>query len=130
MWKGIVMLLCLAALFYFLYMQGLLVLSAKRAVMFVGSIRGGSNCKARFSSCGGSMRRVMKFREDKTYKFSLESELSQGEMEVKILDASKQPALTLDSRHTSALLAARKKQRYYLVFSFTSATGSYTLSWE
>ena len=130
MWKIIIIFICLAILFYILYMQGFLVINAKRAVMFMGSIRRKSDCKAKFTMCSGSMKRVIRFEEDKTYNFSLNSKLTSGEMEVKILDSSKQPVITLDSNNPKANLDADRKQRYYLVFLFESATGSYELRWE
>lgn len=50
MWKIIIIFICLGILFYALYMQGLLVINSKRAVMFMGSIRGKTNCKARLDA--------------------------------------------------------------------------------
>lgn len=79
MWKIIIILICLGILFYILYMQGFLVINSKRAVMFMGSIRGKSNCKARFTMCSGSMKRVIRFEENRTYNFSLNSKLTSGE---------------------------------------------------
>ena len=130
MWKIIIIFICLGILFYILYMQGLMVINSKRAVMFMGSIRGRSKCKAKFTMCSGSMKRVIRFKENRTYSFSLNSKLTNGEMAVKILNSSKQPVITLNSNHSKAQLDADKKQRYYLVFMFESATGSYELSWE
>ena len=130
MWKIIIIFICLGVLFYVLYTQGLMVINTKRAVMFMGSIRGKSDCKAKFTMCSGSMKRVIRFEEDRTYNFSLNSKLTKGEMEVKILDSSKQPVITLSSSNSEAQLDADKKQRYYLVFLFKSATGSYELSWN
>ncbi|MCH5188450.1 MAG: hypothetical protein J1F63_08605 [Oscillospiraceae bacterium] len=130
MWKIIIIFICLGILFYILYMQGFMVINTKRAVMFVGSIRGKSNCKAKFTMCSGSMKRVIRFEESRAYNFSLKHELQNGKMAVNILDSSKQPMITLDSNNIKARLNADKKQRYYLVFLFKSATGSYELSWE
>lgn len=130
MWKVIIILICLGILFYVLYMQGLMVINSKRVVMFMGSIRGRDNCKAKFTMCSGSMKRVVRFKENRTYIFSLNSELSNGEVEVKILDSSKQPVITLNSNISEAHFDADKRQRYYLVFLFESATGSYELRWE
>ena len=104
-----------------------MVTSAKTAVSFVGSLRGN---KAAFSSCNGYMKRIVRFKEDKSYSFVLEAELTKGEITVELLDSAKQPIMCLSSNNPRAALALEKNKRYYLVFRFSSATGKYTLSWD
>ena len=55
---------------YLLYQNGWMVLSSKSAVSFVGSKRGTA---AAFSRCSGSIRRIVRFKESKTYGFTLDS---------------------------------------------------------
>lgn len=117
MWKIITIFICLGILFYILYMQGLMVINTKQAVMFMGSIRGRSNCKARFTMCSGSMKRVIRFEDSRTYNFSLKHELQNGEMAVKILDSSKQPVITLDSNNIKARLNADKNIIWFFCLS-------------
>lgn len=121
--------LVVGILFYVLYIYGYMVINAKRAVMFVGSIRGYDSCKASFSSCDGYMKRVMRFTESKTYHFALESELTKGAMSVEILDAGKQKVLELNSIHPGDSLDVQKNERYYIIFRFQMASGKYELRW-
>ena len=117
----------LAVIFYLLYINGYLVTSAKRAVLFVGSLRGN---KATFSSCTGYMRRIVRFRSSRTYRFLLDAELTKGEIVIELLDAARQQVVRLNSRSSSAAVSVEKGKRYYLVFHFQSASGKYTLSWD
>nr|MDE7297452.1 hypothetical protein [Lachnospiraceae bacterium] len=77
MWKIIVIALCACAAFYLLYINGWMIINAKRAVMYIGSRRGN---QATFSSCTGYIKRVVRFRESRTYHFTFEPELSAGEV--------------------------------------------------
>ena len=123
----IVISLILAGIIYLLYINGYLVTNAKRAVVFVGSMRGN---KATFSSCTGYIKRIVRFKVNKTYTFTLETELTKGEMTVDLLDSNKQEIICLNSYNRSATIAVEKYKRYYLVFRFKSATGKYVLNWE
>lgn len=116
--------------FYLLYINGYMVINAKRAIMFVGSIRGKDSCKARFSSCSGYMKRVIRFDESRSYNFVLVPELTEGELVVEILDSNKQNIMKLDAYNRYANIVVDKKKRYYLVFNFQSASGSYELDWN
>ena len=120
----------LAALFYLLYINGILVLSNKRAAVFVGSIRGKERCSARFCACSGQMRRVFRFEESMNYHFTFTNELSEGTLRVEVLDGKKNKLLVLDSDQSEGNIEVDKKKRYYLVFRFQSATGSYELAWK
>ena len=86
-------------------------------------------CKANFASCAGTLKRIIRFKESKTYHFELISQLSKGELFVEILDSAKQPVLRLDGNNQSADIDVNIKQKYYMVFRFHSATGKYELSW-
>ena len=126
---GFAIIIAMGILFYILYINGYLIINAKKAVMFVGTIRGNRGCKANFTSCAGTIKRIIRFKESKTYHFDLISQLSKGELLVEILDSAKQPILRLDGNNQSADINVNAKQRYYMVFSFHSATGKYELSW-
>lgn len=128
--KIVILLICLGVVFYILYAQGIMVVNSKTAVMFLGSIRGNGHCSASFTSCSGKMKRVIKFKESKTYRFILTSELEKGEMDVMVLDSLKQPVMTLNYMQPSGVIEVDKKKRYYLVFSFKEASGKYELKWE
>jgi len=46
-------------LFYFLWVNGYMILNAKRALLFVGSLRGKNKCEVSFSSCSGYVKKVI-----------------------------------------------------------------------
>ncbi len=117
----------ISVLLYLLYIFGFLVVNNKRAVTYVGSMRGN---QAVFSSCTGCIRRVVRFREEKTYAVTLETELTAGEMSVELLDSGRRQLLCLNSGSRSAAIPVEKGRCYTLVFRFASATGKYILHWD
>ena len=124
----VILLILLAAtlvgIFVFLYNQGYMVLKSTSAVAFVGSRKGNS---ARFTSCSGYMKRVIKFKADGILTFLLDAELSKGDMSVELLDPARQRILLLDRTNRRASVTVEKKKKYYLVIHFMSATGRYAL---
>lgn len=126
MGKTIIILSLIGILSYFLYINGYMVVVSKRAFMFFGSKRGK---KAIFSSCTGYIKRVVKFKESKTYHIDFRLELEKGEVTLELLDAKKQVLLSMNSRE-GAKLEAESGQRYYMILRFKSATGSYEIIWE
>ena len=117
-------------LMYFLYINGHMTINAKRAVTFIGSIRGRGKCGASFHSCSGYMKRIMRFKESRVYHFALETNLVNGELEVEILDRDKKPVMHLDGNVPKAELEVDRKKRYTLIFRFKSATGDFKMRWE
>ena len=113
-----------AGLFVFLYNQGYMIVKSTSAVSFVGSANGSS---ARFSSCSGYIKRIVRFKDDATYTFILDADLSKGDMSVELLDSAKQRIMQLNCASNRASIAVEKKKKYYLVFNFKSATGNYAL---
>ncbi len=122
--------LVVGILFYVLYIYGYMVINAKRAMKFIGSIRGYDSCKASFTSCDGFMKRVMRFEANKTYRFKLQTELTKGAVSVEILDSKKQKLLELNSAKPSDSIDVYKGERYYLVVRFQSASGKFELRWN
>ena len=99
-------------------------INSKSAVSFFGSTRGNS---ARFTSCSGYMKRIVRFKADGTYTFILDADLSKGDMSVELLDSTKQKIMQLNCANRSASITVEKKKKYYLVINFRSATGRYAL---
>ena len=130
MLKSIVIVIIFGSLFYLLYVNGYMIINAKRAVMFVGSIRGNGKCKASFSTCDGYMKRVIRFKENKTNNFNLKCQLSTGTLFVELLDSNKQKIMNLNNNYQSANINVERNKKYYLVFKFQSVTGNYELSWK
>lgn len=123
--------LALGIVFYILYINGYMIINAKRAVMFMGSMRGKNNsCKAIFSSCDGYIKRVIRFRKSQIYNAIFDCEMTDGTMTVELLDSTRQSILTLDDTRKSGQVFLNKNERYYLVFQFHSASGQYRLKWN
>lgn len=113
--------------FIFLYSQGYMVFKSISAVTFIGSAKGNS---ASFSSCSGFMKRIIKFKEDGTYTFGLDAELSKGDLSVELIDSAKRKIMQLDPVNRSASVTVEKDKKYCLAIHFKSATGRYTLTRE
>ena len=120
----IILTVILVGIFVFLYNQGYMVLKSTSAVAFVGSTRGNS---ARFTSCSGYMKRIIRFKADGAYTFVLDAELSKGDMSVELLDSTKQKIMQLNCANRSASITVEKRKKYHLVINFMSATGRYAL---
>lgn len=101
-----------------------MVISSKRAFMFLGSKRGK---RARFSSCTGYIKRVIKFKESKIYNIDFKLELEKGEVVLELLDAKKQVILSLNKSECSKI-KVESRQRYYMILRFKSAAGSYEVN--
>lgn len=112
---------------YLLYISGWMVLSSKRAVTFVGS-RGGK--AASFSGCSGSVRRIVRFSEDRVYTFMLDCALTKGSVTIVLLDPDKKEVLRLSGEQPNMAVALERNKRYTLVVRFEAATGRYGLRWE
>lgn len=125
--KIIALWLVLGVGFYLLYSNGYLAMASKRAAMYVGSKRGKA---AKFSSCSGYTKRIIKVQETKQYRFSFDCNLTAGTVSVEILDASKKTILTLDETHRCAAVDLEKGKRYDLVVRFKAASGNYDLDWN
>lgn len=130
MGKTIIIILLIGVTLYLLYISGYMIVNRKRALMFVGTIRGRKHCKASFSSCTGYIKRVMRFKESRIYSFTLHNELAAGKMTVELLDSKKQTIMELSGDKQKDSIAVNPRERYYLIFRFQEATGSYELEWE
>ena len=116
-----------AAGMWLMYQNGLMVLSSKRALSFVGSDRGR---RASFTACTGTVRRILRFSESKTLRVVFSPVLTKGSVTMELLNSQKQPLLQLDETHPTGSIAVEKGQRYHLVFHFQSATGEYSLQMD
>ena len=126
MLQSILILVLMAAVFYILYINGYMIMNAKKATLFFGKERGKY---ARFTSCSGYMKRVIRFKESREYEFSFETELEKGEVCVELWRGNKDKILSLTDRGTQTVRVG-SKERYYLVLRFVSATGSYHVDWK
>lgn len=113
---------------YLLYRQGFGVTKCIAALLFV--FRPEKN-RDRFSldSCSGWVRHAGRFRENRTYEFTLDCRLSKGDTEVLLLDRNKQELLRLNPASPSGSIELDGKSRYYLHWKFRRATGKCELRW-
>ncbi|MBR7178369.1 MAG: hypothetical protein IKD27_02460 [Oscillospiraceae bacterium] len=122
--KAILLLAALTAVFLILYDQGYMVINSKTAASYIGSARGTG---ARFTSCSGSVKRIVRFKADGTYTFLLNAALSKGDMSVELLNSARESIMHLDPAHPTATVAVEQKKKYYLITRFKTATGSFSL---
>lgn len=116
---------------YVLYLLGYLPVSTKRSLIYVGTGGWGSQrVGASFTACSGTIRRVLRFRESRSYSFRLSGHLQQGAVTVQILDSRRCPALALTAGQPDGILSVQKGARYFLLIRFQSASGDYQLEWS
>ena len=128
--KALLILLLLPVIYYVLYISGYVVFGSKSAKAFVGKNRGTNAYWTQFVDCSGELKKVARFRKSREYTFRLEAGLSYGTVAVELLDKEKNVILRLTPEQQSGTIEVDKKQRYYMVYKFESATGAYELTWE
>ena len=126
MLQSILILALMVAVFYLLYINGYMIINAKKASLFLGKERGKY---ARFASCSGYMKRVIRFKESREYEFSFETELEKGEVCVELWNGNQEKVLVL-SNQGKQVISVDNKKRYFLILRFVSATGSYHVDWK
>lgn len=113
----------------FLYRRGIVAAKSIRAVLFV--FRPGKNTdRVAADRCTGWVSHAGRFSESGVYSFTLDARLSQGEVQVLLLDRKKQPLLKLDRQAFTGQVELDRKSRYVLRWELKSATGSCALRWE
>ena len=117
----------MAGIFLFLYNSGYMAVKLLSAVTFIGSSKGTG---AKFTSCNGSIKRILRFKESGTFHYVLDAELSKGDMFVEILDSGKHSIMKLSRENNHASITVERKKKYFLVVNFKSATGRYSIIWE
>ena len=126
----IMMLVFFSILFCLLYMGGLMTISKKRAVMFMGRLPERRRSSARFVSCSGYVKRVIRLKQRGTYCFTLRSDLSKGKLAAELLDQKKRVMMRLDDQHRRICIDADRPQRCTLIVRFQAASGDYELNWD
>ena len=128
--KAILILIMLPIIFYVLYSNGYMVLGKKTAKIFVGKNRGTNAYWSQFGECNGELKKVARFRSSKEYKFHLDVGLAEGTVSVELLEKDKNVIMKLTPETPDASFTVDKKNRYYMVYKFEHATGSYEMTWE
>ena len=128
--KPLLILLLLPFIYYVLYINGYMISGSKSAKAFVGKNRGTNAFWTQFVECSGELKKVAKFRKSKEYKFHLDAGLADGAISIELLDKEKNVIMKLTPETPDAGFTVDKKQRYYMVYKFENATGSYEMTWE
>ncbi len=82
------------------------------------------------SSCTGWVKHMGRFFEGGTYEFTLDMQLSKGNIEVILLGAKKELLLKLDQQSPTAKIDLDAKNKCYLRWEFKDATGKCELRWK
>lgn len=128
--KAILIVVLLPVIYYVLYINGYMVTGSKSAKAFVGKNRGTNAFWSQFVDCSGELKKVARFRKEKEYKFFLDVGLSYGNVAIELLDKEKNVIMSLTPETPEGSITVDKKQRYYMVYKFENATGSYEMRWE
>lgn len=128
--KALLILVLLPVIYYVLYTNGYMITGSKSAKVFVGKNRGTNAYWSQFADCSGELKKVARFRNEKEYKFFLDVGLSYGNVAIELRDKEKNVLMSLTPEHPEGTITVDKKQRYYMVYKFEDATGSYELKWE
>ena len=119
----------IGALICLLYRQGFAVTKRISAVLFV-FCPGKQADSISLNSCTGWVRHAGCFRQDWTYKFCLDCQLSAGSAEVALLDRQKRELLRLNQDNCAGEIELSGKARYCLRWEFKNATGTCKLHWR
>ena len=117
----------MAAISYIMWQRGLMVLSVKRAVAFIGHRRKNS-WGASVTACTGYTKRTLRLENGKKYRLTFGCTLTGGEIKV-IISQGKTPLLAFDKDRTKHNLTA-DGSLYTITTAFESASGDYKLQWE
>lgn len=117
----------MAAISYIMWQRGLMVLSVKRAVAFIGHRRKNS-WGASVTACTGYTKRTLRLENGKKYRLTFDCTLTGGDIKV-IISQGKTPLLAFDKDRTKHNLTA-DGSLYTITTAFESASGDYKLQWE
>ena len=111
------LIIMLTGIFIFLYDRGYMAIKSISAVSFVGFSKENG---ARFTSCNGYLKRIVRFKSDGTSRFSLDAELTKGDVSVELLSITKERLMVLNCASPNASVTVEKGKKYYLIVRFKS----------
>lgn len=124
----LLLLLLLIPVFYLLWLNGMLVINCKRALLYLDVRAGAPNSrKVTFSGCTGYTRRVLRLSCNCRYRFTLSCNVTKGTVRAEIHCKGANAPLLLGTEHPSQLLASGRCE---LVLFFEQADGTLQLTWE
>lgn len=128
-WIGIIIFMVIfAGVMVFLYFNGIIETTCKAALVFFHE-RTGQSEKFQMNRCTGTLKRIMKFKEEGTYEFTLDYSFAKGSAEAVILDRQKVEMARLDGDCCRTAFFVNKGERYYIKWKFSSASGECELKW-
>lgn len=76
------------------------------------------------------LKKVIKIRESRNYKFTFNSNITNGYVTAEIHNVNKRILLQLDKDNPESAINLEKNYRYYLVLRFAKAGGEFDLAWN
>lgn len=113
---------------YQMYRHGFAVAKSIMAVIFVFH-PGPNGGRATVDRCTGWVSHAGRFRESRIYELTLDARLTQGDVEVLLLNREKVPLLKLSQWHPAAAVTLDAGEKYFLRWEFSNATGECKLRW-
>ena len=124
---ALVVVLLISLIFWLLYRNGYLVTRSMHAVSFTASLGGK---RGSFSGCTGTLRRIVRFKEARPYRFELGLLLKKGEVTAELWDKNGNILFSLTQESPRAEITPDPTMRYTLIYNFTKATGRFAIEWE
>lgn len=110
------------------YFRSIAVSKSIAAIIFVFRPRRDAD-RVTLSSCTGWVQHMGRFSESIAYEFTLDTQLSKGNVEVVLLDAKKELLMRLNRWSPAGKIDLDAKNRYYLRWKFEGASGKCELRW-
>ncbi len=127
----LLILVFLSGILCFLYSNGYLSISSKRALVFIGSSFGcNERSGATVKACTGYTKRIVRLNECREYRFVFDYQITKGTVTAELWDSKKQVVLVLDDTNRIGIVTADGKSKYYLVLKYDNAHGNYQLTWS
>lgn len=120
-------------LIYILYLNGFAVVNRKSALFYIGSPRLGQrkNCiEAKFVSCNGTIKRVIRLSPWKRYRFAFSSSTTKGAVSIEIYGKKKEMIAVLNNEHPCTFISTEERTNCRVVTKFMKADGQYKLIWN
>lgn len=123
----------LFGLMYILYRSGFAVMNRKYALLYTEYPRMGkrrSCIEARFLSCSGVTKRVIRLPRARRYQFVFSSNTTKGSVCVEIYGTQNALMATLNNEQPCLIISTEEKTGYRVVTKFKDADGEYRLIWK
>lgn len=120
-------------IFYLLYLNGFGIVNTKSALFYMSSPRWGKRrnyIEEKFSSCNGSMKRVIRLSQSKRYQFVFSSNTTKGSVSIEIYGTKKKLIAKLNNQQPCAFISTEKKRNLRVVTKFVKADGECKLTWN